>query len=105
MNPKPGDVWLADLGLAAKTRPVVIVSREDAAVPRRLIIYVPFTTQNRGSPYEVKIGRMPFLHDDSVANVQGIGSIAVARLERRLGILPADIWDAVRAALRFALQL
>jgi mRNA interferase MazF len=26
-NPKPGDVWLADLGLAAKTRPVIIVSR------------------------------------------------------------------------------
>ena len=24
-----GEVWMADLGLAAKTRPVVIVSRED----------------------------------------------------------------------------
>jgi mRNA interferase MazF len=29
MPPHPGEVWLADLGLAAKTRPVVIVSRED----------------------------------------------------------------------------
>jgi mRNA interferase MazF len=29
MNPRPGEIWLADLGLAAKTRPVVIVSRED----------------------------------------------------------------------------
>lgn len=29
MNPQPGDIWLADLGLAAKTRPVVIVSRYD----------------------------------------------------------------------------
>ena len=26
MSPRPGDVWLADLGLAAKTRPVVVVS-------------------------------------------------------------------------------
>ena len=23
MNPKPGEIWLADLGLAAKTRPSV----------------------------------------------------------------------------------
>ncbi|AFY87173.1 MAG: hypothetical protein CLLPBCKN_003918 [Chroococcidiopsis cubana SAG 39.79] len=29
MNLKPGEVWLADLGLAAKTRPVIIVSRYD----------------------------------------------------------------------------
>ena len=29
MNPQPGEIWLADLGLAAKTRPVVIVSRQD----------------------------------------------------------------------------
>jgi mRNA-degrading endonuclease toxin of MazEF toxin-antitoxin module len=29
MNPRRGEIWLADLGLAAKTRPVVIVSRED----------------------------------------------------------------------------
>ena len=24
MNPQPGEIWLADLGLAAKTRPVVL---------------------------------------------------------------------------------
>ena len=29
MNPKPGEVWLVDLGLAAKTRPIIIVSRYD----------------------------------------------------------------------------
>jgi mRNA interferase MazF len=33
MNPKPGEVWLADLGIAAKTRPVVIVSRYDILTP------------------------------------------------------------------------
>ena len=29
MSPHPGEVWLADLGLAAKTRPIVILSRHD----------------------------------------------------------------------------
>ncbi len=50
---KPGEVWLADLGLAAKTRPVLIISREDADPPRALVLYAPLTTQNRGSQYEV----------------------------------------------------
>jgi mRNA interferase MazF len=44
MNPQPGEVWLADLGLAAKTRPVVIVSRDDPDPPRALVLYVPLTT-------------------------------------------------------------
>jgi mRNA interferase MazF len=43
MSPRPGEVWLADLGLAAKTRPVVIVSRHDPDAPRALTIYVPLT--------------------------------------------------------------
>jgi len=43
MNPQPGEVWLADLGLAAKTRPVVIVSRKDPNPPRALVLYVPLT--------------------------------------------------------------
>jgi len=34
---------LADLGLAAKTRPVVIVSRKDPNPPRALVLYVPLT--------------------------------------------------------------
>jgi mRNA interferase MazF len=41
MHPSPGDMWLADLGLAGKTRPVVIVSRSDPDAPRALVIYVP----------------------------------------------------------------
>jgi mRNA-degrading endonuclease toxin of MazEF toxin-antitoxin module len=41
MAAKPGEVWLADLGLAAKTRPVVILSREDPNAPRALVTYVP----------------------------------------------------------------
>lgn len=61
MSPLPGEVWLADLGMAAKTRPVVVVSRRDEQAPRALAIYVPLTTQNRGSRYEVVIPRLSFL--------------------------------------------
>lgn len=105
MNPRPGEVWLADLGVAAKTRPVVIVSRFDPEAPRALIIYVPLTTQNRESRYEVSVPKLGFLNSDSVANVQGIASIPPIRLERRLGVLPASVLARIRGAISFALEL
>ena len=104
MNPQPGEVWLADLGLAAKTRPVVIVSRYDPDAPRALISYVPLTTQNRQSPYEVSLPRVGFLDRDSVANVQGLGSLPKVRLERRLGKLPDEAMTQIKRALAFALD-
>jgi mRNA interferase MazF len=105
MHPRPGEIWLADLGLAAKTRPVVIVSRFDPDAPRALIIYVPLTTQNRESSYEVPLPRLSFLNAASVANVQGIASIPLVRLERRIGTLPENTFGEIRRALLLALDL
>ena len=105
MSPQPGDVWLADLGLAAKTRPVVIVSRFDPNPPRALILYVPLTTQNRSSRYEVVLPKLPFLDRDSVANVQGLASLPIVRLERKLGGLSAAVMIAIKGALVYALDL
>jgi mRNA interferase MazF len=105
MNPGPGEVWLADLGLAAKTRPVVIVSRRDSDPPRALVVYVPLTTQYRNSRYEIPIARLPFLNQDSFANVQGIASLPTIRLERRLGRVSDQTMDQIRAALIYALDL
>lgn len=105
MNPQPGEVWLADLGLAAKTRPVVVVSRHDPDPPRALIVYVPLTTQNRQSRYEVVLPKLRFLDRDSVANVQGLGSLPRVRLERRLGKLSDDVMSKIKRAISFALDL
>lgn len=105
MSPRPGEVWLADLGMAAKTRPVVVVSRYDEDPPRVLVLYVPLTSEDRGSEYEVEMPKLPFLHLEGVANVQGIGSLAVKRLERRLGVLPTEVMERIKKALRFALDL
>jgi len=105
MPPRPGEVWLADLGLAAKTRPVVIVSRADPDPPRALVLYVPLTTQNRQSAYEVILPNLPFLTRSSVANIQGLGSLPTVRLERRLGRLPDDVMVTIKRALAFALDL
>ena len=105
MNPQPGEVWLADLGLAAKTRPVVVVSRFDPDPPRALILYVPLTTQNRQSAYEVVLPKLSFLTQDSVANVQGLASVPTVRLERRLGKLPNEAMSRIKRAIAFTLDL
>jgi mRNA interferase MazF len=105
MNPNPGEVWLADLGLVAKTRPVVIVSRYDSHPPRALVIYVPLTTQYRGSQYEVVLPKLRFLKQDSFANVQGLASLPVIRLERKLGMLPDAAMVAIKQTLCFTLDI
>ncbi|MYE90161.1 type II toxin-antitoxin system PemK/MazF family toxin [Candidatus Poribacteria bacterium] len=105
MNPYPGEIWLADLGLAAKTRPILIVSRYDPDPPRAMVTYVPLTTQYRQSPYEVALPRLRFLNQDSYANVQGLGSIPKVRLERRLGKLSDNVMIEIKNAISFALDL
>lgn len=78
------------------------MSRYDPDAPRALAIYVPLTSQNRASRYEVELPRLPFLKSDSIANVQGIGSLPVTRLERKLGELPEDVLRKIHEALKFA---
>ena len=105
MKTKPGEIWLADLGLAAKVRPVLVISRHDPDAPRALIIYVPLTTQHRGSRYEIPVGQLSFLDAASVVNVQGVGSLVKPRLERKLGQIPSELMAKFKEAMRFALEL
>lgn len=105
MKAKPGEIWLADLGLAAKVRPVLVVSRHDPEPPRALLTYIPLTTQHRGSRYEVPVGHLPFLDAASVVNVQGIGSLVEPRLARKLGQVPPDLMAKIKDAIRFSLDL
>ena len=105
MNPRPGEVWLADLGLSAKSRPVIVVSRYDSDPPRSLVLYVPLTTQNRKSRYEVELPNLAFLHQKSVANVQGLGSLPFVRLERKIGVVPGKVMKQLKDALSFVLDL
>ena len=70
----------------------------------RLLLTFPLTTQNRSSRYEIDLGKLRFLREASVANVQGIGSIPSVRLHRKIGVVPADVLARIKEALRFALD-
>jgi mRNA interferase MazF len=80
MSPRHGEVWLVDMGMAAKTRPAIVLIADNLNAPRSLIIHIPITKQNRGSELEVPLGHLRFLDPESVANVQGIGLPPVGAL-------------------------
>jgi mRNA interferase MazF len=105
MNSRHGEVWLVDMGMAAKTRPAVVLLAENLNAPRSLIIHIPITTQNRGSELEVPLSQLPFLDADSVAKFQGIGSLPGIRFEKRLGVVPVPELRAIKSALMRACAL
>jgi mRNA interferase MazF len=53
----------------------------------------------------VPLPRFPFLDRESVANVQGLGSLPTVRRERRIGRLSAEVMGRLKGALAFALDI
>jgi len=105
IDPKPGEVWFADCGLAAKNRPVLVLSVPGDEDARALLIVAPLTSQIRGMRGEVDLGKPRWLPKNSAVNVQGLASFDRRALSRRLGALAASDMDRVKAALRDLLDL
>ena len=70
MNPKRGEVWLADLGLAAKVRPVLVITIPYSEADYALICVIPRTASPRGSQFEVSL-KVSGL-DPGAFNLQGM---------------------------------
>src|SRR5262249_20021588 len=51
-----GELWWADLPAPAGRRPVVLLSRDEAYLVRRLVTVAPITTRVRRIPTEVALG-------------------------------------------------
>lgn len=84
-TPDRGDVWLADLGFAAKIRPCLVLSVAPDVHDRALIALVPHTTSVRGTRFEVAVPK-PFLKTGAF-DPQGMITVAPPRLIRKLGVL------------------
>ena len=54
-SPQRGEVWLVDLGMAAKVRPALAVSVPAEDMDRALVTLVPHTTSQRQSRFEVSV--------------------------------------------------
>src|SRR5580704_16856589 len=89
-SPNRGEVWLVDLGIAAKIRPCLVLSVPLDPQDRVLLTLVPHTTSVQGTRFEVAVPK-PFLKP-GVFDAQGLVTVAPPKLLRKLGdLLPAEI--------------
>jgi mRNA interferase MazF len=102
-SPPRGEVWLVDLGLAAKIRPCVVLSIAAGDLDRALVTMVPHTTSVRGSKFEVAV-HARFLKAGAF-DAQGLVTVPHAWLVRPIGTLAAIQLQQVEAAVRAWLGL
>ena len=101
-SPDRGDVWLVDLGFAAKVRPCAVLSVPAGVPDRALVTLVVHTTSPRGSRFEVAVP-VSFLKP-GVFDAQNLVTVPFPKLIQKLGALTASelapVEDAVRGWLR-----
>jgi mRNA interferase MazF len=83
---KPGDIWIVDLGMAAKVRPCLVLTPPPQKEDLEVFTVVAHTTACRGSRWEVSIPKS-FLDSEGAFDVQRIATVASVKLERKLGML------------------
>jgi mRNA interferase MazF len=96
-SPQRGEVWLVDLGMAAKVRPGLAISVPAEDVDRALVTLVPHTTSPRQSRFEVAVS-VPFLRV-GVFDAQSLVTIPHAKLVRQLGKLAGAQLSSVERAV------
>lgn len=102
-NPNRGEVWLVDLGYAAKVRPCLVLSIPANDEDRALTTLVPHTTALRKSRFEVELN-IKFLKKGGF-DAQNLVTIPHAKLIRKLGTLTDLQMFEVEEKVRFWLGL
>lgn len=98
-NPNRGEVWLVDLGYAAKVRPCLVLSIPAEDEDRALATLVPHTTSLRKSRFEVEL-KIRFLKQGGF-DAQNLITIPHAKLIRKLGSLTESQLIEVEEKVKF----
>ena len=97
-----GEIWQAELD---KTRPVIVVSRDDVNGRRARATVAPVTTTITDVPTHILVDHRDGFASASAINCDELQTIPKARLMRRVGRLSEAKIALLDEALRFALQL
>jgi mRNA interferase MazF len=101
---KPGEVWLLDMGLAAKVRPALILTPEPSDAEHALVTVVAHTTASHPqNAWNVAIPK-PWLKQGQF-NLQQIGTFPTVKLIRRLGTLTDAEFNMIKSRLSERLGL
>jgi mRNA interferase MazF len=101
---KPGEVWLVDLGMAAKVRPCLVITAPPKSDELDVFTVISHTTSLRGNIWEIAFEKS-FLDKEGAFDLQRIATVASVKLERKLGILNSHEMALVldRLAQRFGI--
>ena len=102
-RPRRGEVWMVDLGLAAKVRPCLLLTDWPADDELALITVLAHTRSIQGNRWEYALPK-PFIRDGAF-HLQQINSVPVTKLERKLGELSSVEMEAIASRLRDRLHL
>jgi mRNA interferase MazF len=92
-----GEVWIVDLGLAAKARPCLILSVLPADEDRDLVTVVPHTTAARGTRFEVPVA-CRFLKQGAF-DAQNILTVPAVKLTNRIGRVTSEQLESIVAGV------
>ena len=87
-TPLRGEVYLVDLGLAAKVRPCVVLNVPLEESDRSLVTVIPHATALRKSRFEIVVSAR-FLRPGAF-DAQGIVTVPTVRLMNQLGKLTTE---------------
>ena len=104
-EPKPGEVYFVDLGLADKPRNILIVAAPDEKAPLSIVTGLSFTRQYHQTAYEVELPKLPWMRDQSYVNAQSLSAYKVIELQRYSGRLEPAVMQKVHQALQLWLGL
>jgi mRNA interferase MazF len=96
--PDRGEIWLVDLGLAAKVRPCLVLSIPTLDNERAIATAVAHTTSPRGTRFEVAIQVSYLRH--GVFDAQNLVTVPHAHYVRRLGKVNEAQMKQVEAAVK-----
>lgn len=98
-----GEIWGCEFKKPDKTRPVVILTRQEVIPYLHTVTVVPITRTIRGVPSEVLIGPDEGLKESSAVNLHHLITIPKSELRRFIGSLSPVKMEEIREAMLFAL--
>lgn len=102
---KRGEVWWANLPPPIKTRPVLLVSRDEVYQIREFITVAPITKTIRNIKPEVQLGTQDGLPQTCVVNCDNLTTISKKLLTNKITSLNPFKIHLVNQAIKFALDL
>ena len=113
MNPKQGEIWLANLhpqkgSEPGKVRPVVILQTDDLNVDHPSTIICPITSNVQSELELLRVHLLPGetgLESPSDVLIDQIRAIDKVRLLRKLGIIDSKSLEQIRANIQILLDL